>query len=144
VIKEWEQVRKHEDPKPPSSGGSSLQVAWLPETHENSNYIHLRIPIEISNSARGEKAISVAEGPPSSILPLSPDAITRLQGVRLIHRPRPVKAKRLPIDYGALQQTYRQMLTEGGFASQTELARHLGVSRVWVSRVLKGMRRKAG
>jgi biotin operon repressor len=36
------------------------------------------------------------------------------------------------------------MLAEGGFASQTELARHLGVSRVWVSRVLRGIKRKAG
>jgi biotin operon repressor len=32
----------------------------------------------------------------------------------------------------------------GGFTSQAELARHLGVSRVWVNRVLKGIRRKAG
>jgi biotin operon repressor len=36
------------------------------------------------------------------------------------------------------------MLAEGGFASQTELARHLGVSRVWVSRVLKGIKRTTG
>jgi biotin operon repressor len=35
------------------------------------------------------------------------------------------------------------MLTEGNFASQTELGRHLGVSRVWVSKVLKGLK-KAG
>ena len=55
-------------------------------------------------------------------------------------KPRPKKR----IDYEALQQTYRRMLAEGGFASQTELARHLGVSRLWVSRVLKGIKRKPG
>jgi hypothetical protein len=93
VEREWNQHQKQKDPKPPSSGGSSLQVAWLRETHENSNYILLRIPIEISNSARGEKAIAVAEAPLSSILPLSPDAITRLQDGRLIRLPRPVRAK---------------------------------------------------
>ena len=142
VTKEWEQARKQENPKPPSSGGSSFQVAWLPETHENSNYILLRIPIEIVNSARGEKAISVAEGRLNHSLPLSPAAITSLQDVHLIRLPQPVKVKRLPIDYAALQQKYRQMLDEGGFASQTELARHLGVSRVWVSRVLKGSRER--
>jgi len=49
----------------------------------------------------------------------------------------------VPIDYAELQQTYRRMLTEGGFASQTELAPQLGVSRVWVSRVLKEIERKA-
>jgi hypothetical protein len=114
----------------------------LRETHENSNYILLRIPIEISNSARGEKAIAVAEAPLPSILPLTPDAITRLQDVRLIRLPRPVKTKRLPIDYAALQITYRRMLADGGFASQADLARHLGVSRVWVSRVLKDIKKK--
>ena len=31
------------------------------------------------------------------------------------------------------------MLADDGFASLAGLARHLGVSRVWVSRVLKGM-----
>ena len=35
VTKEWEQARRHEDPKPPSSGGSSLQVAWLREQDSN-------------------------------------------------------------------------------------------------------------
>jgi len=36
------------------------------------------------------------------------------------------------------------MLADGGFASQADLAHHLGVSRVWLSRVLKGIKRKAG
>jgi hypothetical protein len=35
----------------------------LREAHENSNYILLRIPIEISNIAHGERAILFAEGP---------------------------------------------------------------------------------
>ena len=114
----------------------------LPETYENSNYILLRIPIEISNSAHGEKAIAVAEAPLSSILPLSPAATTRLQSSRLIQPPRPARAKKQPIDYAALQQTYARMLIDRPFSNLAELARHLGVSRVWVSRVLKGMRRK--
>jgi len=116
---------------------SHIWSPWLPETHENSNYLLLRIPIEISNSARGEKAIAVAESLLHSSLPLSPDAITRLRDRRLIRLPRPVRAKRRPIDYAALQQTYARMLAEGPFSTQTDLARHLGVSRVWVSRVLR-------
>ncbi len=142
VMKKWEEAKKNEESGNPHYGGSTPRVAWLPETHENSNFILLRIPIEINNYARGEKAISVAEAPLHCSLPLSRAAITRLQDVRLIRLPRPVRTKRLPIDYAALQQTYRQMLANGGFASQEDLARHLGISRVWVSRVLKGMRRK--
>jgi hypothetical protein len=137
--KTWEDIKKNREPD-----GSHIGLPWLPETHGNSNFILLRIPIEISNNAHGEKAIAVEEGPLHCSFPLSPAAITRLQDLRLVRLPRPVRAKRQPIDYTALQQTYHRMLTEGPFSTQTELARHLGVSRVWVSRVLKGIRRKAG
>jgi len=137
------------EPRPESDNAPSQQrvtgrVERLPETHENSNYILLRIPIEISNSAHGEKAIAIAEGPLYCSLPLSPVTISRLQDVCLIRLPRPERAKRLPIDYAALQKTYARMPVKGPFLNQTELARHLGVSRVWVSRVLKGIKRKVG
>jgi len=46
------------------------------------------------------------------------------------------------IDYEALRQTYHRMLLTGCFSSKAELARHLGVSRVWVSRVLNGIPRR--
>jgi len=36
------------------------------------------------------------------------------------------------------------MLAEGPFSNHTELARYLGVSRVWVSRVLKGVKNRIG
>ena len=36
-----------------------------------------------------------------------------------------------------------QALVEGPFSNQTEPARHLGVSRLWVSRVLKGLWKRA-
>ena len=125
----WGDLGGHRREKP-GAADSHTWFPWLPETHENSNYILLRIPIEISNSAPGEKAFAVAEDPLSSILHHSPDAITRLQDRRLIRLPRPVRASKLPIDYVELQQIYRRMLAEGPFSSQADLARHLGASRV--------------
>jgi hypothetical protein len=56
----------------------------------------------------------------------------------------PPRNRTSPIDYAARQHTYRRMLADGDFASQAELARHLGVSRVWVSRALKDIKRRAG
>ncbi len=47
-------------------------------------------------------------------------------------------------DCAALQQTYARMLAEGPFSNQTQLASHLGVSRVWGRRVLKGIKRMPG
>jgi len=85
--------KANEESHNPGKPGLSPRVVRLPETHENSNYILLQIPVEISNSVRGEKALSVAENLLNSSLPLSPAAIARLQGVRLIHRPRPAKVK---------------------------------------------------
>ena len=45
-------------------------------------------------------------------------------------------------DYEAVKPTYHQLLQSGTLPSLTELARHLGVSQVWVSRVLKGINRE--
>jgi DNA-binding CsgD family transcriptional regulator len=79
----------------------------------------------------------------SSVLPLSEAAINRLRKRGLIRRQLEFRAKRQLIDCAALQQTYARLLAEGGFSSNAELARHLDVSRVWVSRVLKGIKRRS-
>ena len=134
--------KNDEESSGPENPGLTPRVAWLSETHENSNFILLRIPIEISNIAHGEKAIAVEEGQLHCSLPLSPAAITRLQDARLTRFAQAARVTRPPIDHAALQQKYRRMLADGGFASHADLARHLGVSRVWVSRVLKGIKRK--
>jgi hypothetical protein len=144
IKKDWEEAQRQEDPKTPSSGGSGLQVAWLRERHHNSNFFWVRIPLEIRNSARGEKVFSITEATLQSSLEISAGGIMHLRECGLILPFIAEKITRPRIDYVALEQTYRRMLDDGPFTTQTELARHLGVSRVWVSRVLKGMWKKAG
>ena len=102
-----------------------------------SNYILVKIPIEIHNLGHGERLTCMdSERLPEEIGVTEKD-IESLSQAGLVRRraqkPRPKER----IDYETLQQTYARMLTEGPFKSQTELARHLGVSRVWVSKVLK-------
>ncbi|MGB5874570.1 MAG: hypothetical protein WBH56_12680, partial [Bacteroidota bacterium] len=144
IKKEWEEAKKREDPKPPSSGDSSLQVAWLRERFENSNFTMVKIPIEIHNLGHGEKLTCMDSGRLPAELGLADHDILSLSERGLI-RPRPQKPhQKNRIDHTALRQTYHKMLNDGGFSSQAALARHLGVSRVWVSRVLKGIRKKAG
>lgn len=122
-------------------GGSHTRFRWLRDRLENSNYILLRIPIEIHLFQRGLQGICMDPDPLPEELGLTKQDIERLVQAGLVRR-RPQKPRpKERIDYVALQQTYRQMLAEGPFATQTELARHLGVSRVWVSRVLKGISR---
>ena len=78
------------------------------------------------------------------LMGLSDQDIDRLRKTGLVHPPPSTPQPEKWIDYAALQQTYRRMLAESPFSNQADLARHLGVSRVWVSRVLKGIKRKAG
>jgi hypothetical protein len=76
------------------------------------------------------------------MLRLSAQDIEGLRRTGLVRLPHPMPRPKKRIDYAALQRTYRRTLVEASFSNQTELARHLGVSRVWVSRVLKGINSK--
>ena len=116
----------------------------LRERLENSNYVLLRIPIEIHLFERGLQGICMDPGRLKELLGLSDQDIEHLRQARLVHLPPPTPQAMERIDYSALQLTYSRLLVEGPFSTQTELARHLGVSRVWVSRVLKGIIRRAG
>ncbi len=99
----------------------------LPDTHENSNYILLKIPIEISNNAHGEKAISAAEVPLSSILQLSPGAIARLQDARLIRLPRSVRGR------NRQSTTWNFSRHTGGSSLMTASSARLILPVTWVS-----------
>ena len=77
----------------------------LRETHHNSNFLLLRIPLEIHNSRRGQKAFSIADRYLPSALPLSQAAITRLRQHSLIREPQPTLEKRPTIDYEAPRKT---------------------------------------
>ena len=111
----------------------------LRERHHNSNFCWVRIPLEIRNSAHGEKVFSITEATLQSSLEISAGGIMHLRECGLILPFVTERITRSRIDYVALQRLYRRMLDDGPFTTQTDLAQHLGVIRVWVSRVLKGM-----
>jgi hypothetical protein len=84
-----------------------------------------------------------SEGLPEELAVTEQDVESLSQAALVRRRPQKPRPKER-IDYAALQQTHRRMLAEGPFSNQTELARHLGVSSVWVSRLLKGIRKNVG
>ncbi len=75
-------------------------------------------------------------------LALAPKDIYRLTSLLPVPRPEKARPMRTKIDYIALRAQYEQLLLNGTCATRDDVARHLGVSRVWVSRVLKGIKRK--
>ena len=62
--------------------------------------------------------------------------MTDLQRVGLVRHEAPSKVPRLKLDYAALAQGYRQKLESVEFPTRASLARSLGVSRAWISKVL--------
>ena len=74
-------------------------------THENSNYILVRIPVEINSLVHGEHAFALAEGSPLSSFALSIAEVIRLQERGLLQRSNRPTITRQPTDYPALQQT---------------------------------------
>jgi hypothetical protein len=77
-------------------------------------------------------------------LALSPGVIDHL--APLLSGPLPEEARpmRKRIDYVVLTAQYQQLLADGTCATKADVARHVGVSRAWASRMLKGITRKSG
>jgi hypothetical protein len=126
----------------PGAAGSHTWSPWLRDRLENSNYILLRIPVEIHLFKRGLQNIRMDPGRLRQMPGLSDEDIERLGQAALVRAPPPAPQPKARIDYVALQQTYVRLLSKGGLTSKADVARHLDVSRVRVSRVLKGITRK--
>ena len=117
--------KKKEGSTSPCSIGLSPHEIWLRERLENSNFILVKVPFEMHLPRHGTQAMNMDPDQLPQVLAVTGQDIERLRQAEL-------------------QQTYARMLGDGLFSSQAELAHHLGVSRVWVSRVLYGVKRNAG
>lgn len=96
--KEWE-ARLREEPTPPSSGGSDLQDARLRESLEDSNYVLLRIPIEIHLFHRSLQGLFMDRGQLLNLLGMSDRKIDRLRHAGLAHLPPPTPQPQESTDY---------------------------------------------
>jgi predicted aminopeptidase len=105
-------------------------------------YLRLRLPVIIRRVERGEAKLVVDTAQLGEFLALAPEDINRLAS--LLSRPpsEKTRALRKRIDYVALRAQYEQLLLDGICATKADVARHVGVSRAWVSRVLKRVKRK--
>jgi hypothetical protein len=57
VKKEREEAKQNEGSSSPHHGGSTPRVVRLPERLENSNFILVKIPIEMHNLGHGQRLI---------------------------------------------------------------------------------------
>jgi hypothetical protein len=92
--KAWEEAKQNEGSGDPHCGGSTPRVTWLRDSLENSNYILLKIPIEIHNLGHGEWLTSTNGERLPEELAVTDQDFRSLSPAGLIRR-QPLKASRM-------------------------------------------------
>lgn len=108
----------------------------LPARHENSKNLLVNLPIILQNSRHGQKIAAVDPAEVSKFLDLDREAIDRLTKRFFYLSPKPVTAKRIPLDRAALAEQWMALLQSGAAKNKADLARQFGVSRAWISKVM--------
>ena len=103
--------------------------------HEDSKSHLLKLPVILQNSAHGERIIDLDAGELRSYLELDEASVNRLTS-RFRCRPSPVV--RFPRSTREQQaEEFRTMLETCEARSKSDIARITGVSRAWVTKVMK-------
>jgi hypothetical protein len=100
-------------------------------------FLRLRLPVVIHRVQRGEAKLAINAARLGEYLKLAPEDLDLLSSLLPVMPHVRTKPVRKTIDYVALKAQYERLLSNGTCATQADLARHLGISRVWVSRVQK-------
>jgi len=101
----------------------------------------VEIPIIFTNIRKGAKHIFMNPTRLPYYLSLQQSDVTTLQRDELVQPELPVKIIKPKIDYPSLAQSYRQKIENGSFATRADLARSIGVSSAWISKVLNRLDR---
>lgn len=99
-------------------------------------YLRLRLPIIVWRVQRGEAKLVVNMAKLGEYLRLAPEDLDRLTPLLPTPPFKMSRPSRMKIDYATLKAQYERLLSDGTCSTKADLARHLGVSRAWVSKVL--------
>jgi hypothetical protein len=135
IKRTWTEIVNQTDP------GSSFRPIWLHKRPGFSNFFILNIPVNIGNMACGEKILTVDGSFVSEYLMMSDEDIRRL--TRFFSIPRklePVKSV-AKMDRHSLAIRYRELIDQEYVKNKADLAQHLGVSRVWITKVMSELKR---
>jgi site-specific DNA recombinase len=122
---------------------SSFGTPWLRGTIRSSKKFTLILPIFFHRSKHGEKILAVDPNEVRNYLDLDNEGVARLTRHFLYPAPRPDRLRRVKLDRIALAKQYRELIDSGLVSNQSELARHLGVSRVWITKIMNSLKTKS-
>jgi hypothetical protein len=93
--REWEEAVEKKDSTNPCSTGRSPHVPWLRDRLHTSNYILVKIPIEIHNLGHGERLTCMDSEPLTEELAVTDQDVVSLSQAGLVrHRPQKPRPQR--------------------------------------------------
>ena len=111
-------------------------IKMLPVRPETSNFLRLVLPVVLVGGGRRRLKITIDMSCVSDYLDLSYKARIRLAEAFMVGPVIRIRKTRLPLDYQKLARKYQQLLDNGTCVNMAEVARNMGVSRAWVSKVM--------
>lgn len=109
----------------------------LRDKHDGTNTLLLEIPIVFANSRKGAKKIFINHNRIIYYLDVHEEDILGLRRDGLVQPEVPVKILKSKINYERLADEYKMKLECGMYATRSALAKSLGVSRAWISMVMR-------
>jgi hypothetical protein len=73
-------------------------------------------------------------------LNLDEDSIVQLTRRFLFPTPKPSRLKRMLLDRKAIAEQYTELINAGVCSNQADVARHFGVSRAWVTKIMNTLK----
>jgi len=89
------------------------------------------------NSRYGAKVLVIDPSRIHNYLDISPEAVKKLTESFVYPKVKEAPEKRKRLDLEAMTETYREMLDSGEFKNKAALAKHFGVSRAWITKVMR-------
>jgi hypothetical protein len=119
---------------------SLIRLYWLPDTDENSQPLRAEIPIIMRGMAHGELVWSINHSAGYGKLDLASEAELRL--TKFFEIPEDLISIRMhaQLDRLSLAIRYSELIEQGHVKNQADLARHLGVSRAWITKVMNELK----
>jgi hypothetical protein len=122
------------------SSGSRNWDGWLHDTDENSQPFRAEIPVIIRKRRYGEVIWTIDWRHGYKKLNLHIEAELRLTKYFEIPEDFNPIIYRASMDRRTLAYRYKDLIDQGYFRNKADLARHLGVSRAWITKVMNELK----
>ncbi len=116
-----------------------MRASLLRDRHGDPNPLSLEIPIVFTKNAKGAQHIVIDTVRLPYYLNLIALEIDSLVQANLMLRP-VIRLPKQKLDYCQLAVSYQEKLGSGMFPTKASLARHLDVSRSWVTTVMSNLK----